>query len=46
MKPDRTPADDDHFGTDFLAFLLIIFGAMGMIGGLIWLVCAILQALH
>lgn len=35
---------NNNFGDDFVAFLLFIFGGMMVIGGFIWLLVEIIQA--
>jgi hypothetical protein len=44
-EPEAVRADD-HFGSDFVAFLLIIYGGMGVVGGFFWLLYVIIEAVR
>lgn len=46
MTDTRPPEPDRHFGTDFVAFLLIIYGGMLMLAGFFWLLSVIIEAVR
>lgn len=42
----NTAPTGDHFGSDFVAFLLIIYGGMLLLGGFFWLLYVIIEAVR
>lgn len=46
IEQGRAAPTGDHFGSDFVAFLLIIYGGMGVVAGFFWLLSVILEAVR